>query len=148
MNKKLSLLVPGALMLILSAAPVVAVFTEAATAAPVRVAERGREGMKKLNLTDAQKAKMKEIRESTRAKMDAVLTETQKQQLQTAKQNRQKPNLNLSEDQKAKIKVIREDAKRQMDAVLTPEQRQQMQQMREQMKQRRQMKNPQMQNPQ
>ncbi|MEM7580938.1 MAG: P pilus assembly/Cpx signaling pathway, periplasmic inhibitor/zinc-resistance associated protein, partial [Cyanobacteria bacterium P01_A01_bin.80] len=42
-----------------------------------------------LNLTDAQKAELKKIRESKKAQFEAILTDEQKAQLQEMKQNRQ-----------------------------------------------------------
>ncbi len=80
--------------------------------------------MNPLNLSDAQKAQSKQITDTMRQKIDAVLTPQQRQQRDTARQNHQGANLNLSSDQKAQIKAIREQAKTQVDAVLTPEQRQ------------------------
>ena len=73
---------------------------------------------------------MKQIRESSRQQMDAIFTPEQKEQLRTARQQRQKPNLNLSEAQKAQLKAIRENTKSQMDAILTAEQKQKLQEMR------------------
>ncbi len=88
-----------------------------------------------LGLSDAQKAQLKQIHESTRQQIDAVFTAEQKAQLQQARQQHQKPNLNLSDDQKAQIKAIRENAKSQMDAILTDQQKQQLQQLRQQRQQ-------------
>jgi Spy/CpxP family protein refolding chaperone len=45
--------------------------------------------MEELNLTDAQKDQLRDIQESTKQKMEAVLTPAQKQQLQEMKQNRE-----------------------------------------------------------
>jgi len=91
-----------------------------------------------LNLTNAQKTQLQQIKASTRQQMDAVFTAEQKQQLQAARQQRQKPNLNLTDDQKARLKSIRESAKTQMDAVLTASQKQQLEQLRQQWRQNRQ----------
>lgn len=102
---------------------------------------RGRRGGGWANipgLTDAQKQQIQQIHQSTRQQMDAVLTSEQREQIRTAREQRQRPNLNLSDDQKARMRTIREDAKRRMEAVLTPEQRQQLEQMRQQRQQRRQ----------
>ncbi len=90
----------------------------------------------KLNLTDSQKAQLKSIREATKAKIDGVLTQAQKDQLAAAKGDRQAhgqawKSLNLTDAQKAAMKQIRSEAKQQSDAVYTPAQLQQLQQMRQ-----------------
>lgn len=125
MKKNALFLLPGLFALVMAASPVVSSFTNAAIAAPTRIAQTQNGGARanRLNLTDAQKAQMKQIRDTIRQKIDAILTPEQRQLRDTARQNRQRPNLNLSDAQKAQIKSIREDAKRQMDAILTPEQR-------------------------
>src|ERR671932_39264 len=51
---------------------------------------KGRSGMQSLNLTDAQKQQMKDLRQSQRQEMYKVLTAEQKQQLQKMGQNRQR----------------------------------------------------------
>jgi Spy/CpxP family protein refolding chaperone len=69
-----------------------------------------RGAMKGLNLTDDQKAGMKTIHESTKAKLDAVNKDE-----------------SLTADQKAaKTHELRHGARMQMVKLLTPEQRQQM----------------------
>jgi len=106
---------------------------------------RGQRGAwKNLNLTQDQKDRMKQIRTDTRTKIEAVLTDEQRQKLQDAKANRgqrqhgqrqngQRPqggpfaSLNLSDDQKAQIKQIMESSKQDIQAVLTPEQQQKIQ---------------------
>lgn len=45
-----------------------------------------RQVMQSLNLTDEQKAKMKEIRQQQKSRMEAILTDQQKQQLQQMRQ--------------------------------------------------------------
>ena len=127
--KKHLLFLPGIIALAFSIAPVVPAFTNAAVAADAQPG-RARAKSNQLNLTNAQKAQMKQIRESSRQQMDAIFTPEQKEKLRTARQQKQKPNLNLSEDQKAKLKAIRENAKSQMDAILTPEQKQKLQEIR------------------
>jgi periplasmic protein CpxP/Spy len=137
MKTKALVLLPSVIALILAAAPVVPAFAQAPSSeASPSWQKRGNMG-EKLNLTDAQKAQMKQIKEASRQKMDAVLTTAQKEQMRVAKQNKQKPNLNLSDEQKASLKAIREDSKRQMDAVLTPEQLQKLQALRQQWMQNR-----------
>jgi len=63
-----------------------------------------------LNLTDDQKAQMKQIHESAKAKADAVMADT-----------------SLSDaDKQAKVKAIHRATMKQARAILTPEQRQQL----------------------
>lgn len=116
---------------------------------------------RRLNLTDAQKAQIKQIHESTRTKIEAVLTPEQKTKLEAAKaemkarhqarknsnqkwegRDRDKENifesLNLTDAQKKEIKAIRESAKTQMETVLTPEQKAKMEQFKQNMRSRRQ----------
>lgn len=142
MTMKFSLFLPGVLAIMMAATPVMPMLTEAATAAPMRLAgQRGGGMMEKLNLTEAQKAQMQTIRESQRAKRDALLTGEQKAELQQARQERRKPNLNLTESQKAQMKAIWQETKAQMDALLTAEQKQQLEQLRQERRQNRPMRN-------
>lgn len=112
----------------------------------------------RLNLTDAQKTQMRQIREATRAQIENVLTQEQKDKLRAAMEQRRQQrgqqqaqqqgqrgqrgqvwsSLNLTADQQAQIKRIREESRQKMQAVLTPEQQQQMQQMRQERQNRRQ----------
>lgn len=168
MTKNLSLIVPGAIALILSATPILPSFSQSTAPVPGTRTEKTGPRMGKwganLNLTETQKAQMKQIRESTRAQIEAVLTEEQKAQMQAAKQQRQAnrqqrqaagqqgqtarqpgqrrggmfASLNLTEEQQARMKSIWEESRQQMDAVLTAEQRQTLQEKRQQMRQRRQ----------
>jgi Spy/CpxP family protein refolding chaperone len=146
MNVKRFLLLPGALAIALSyAAPMLPVVAQTPTPPAGQYQKRG----VNLNLTDDQKAQLKQIRESSRSQIEAILTPEQKAQLETAKQQRQAGQrgqksrgmwaaLNLTADQKAQIKAIRQDAKQKMDAVFTAEQRQQLEQARQQKRQNRQ----------
>ena len=137
--KKLYLVIPGALALALAAFPVLPVFTEAASALPAELAQRRGEGLgRRLNLTESQQAQMRQIRESTKAKIDRILTSEQQAELQRARGERRRPNLTLTDEQKTQMRTIRQDARRQMDALLTAEQKQQLEQMRQQRRQRRQ----------
>lgn len=136
MNIKRALLAPGVVAVLLAATPVIPAFTNAAVAGPQR-GERGERVMQRLNLTEAQKTQMKQIREATRAQMDTVLTDAQKSELAAAKQERRRPNLSLTEAQKTRMKEIREQARQRMEAILTPEQRAQLEQMKQQRQQRR-----------
>ncbi len=87
-------------------------------------------GMNKLNLTDDQKAQIKQIRESASQQMNAIFTSEQKTQLEQARQQHHRVKLNLTDDQKAQLKAIHESTESQINAVLTPTQQQQLQQMR------------------
>jgi periplasmic protein CpxP/Spy len=129
MNKKALFLLPGALMLMFAASPLIPSFTNPAIAqnAPTK-GEHGKK-WEKLNLSADQKAKIKTIRDSAKQQMDGILTAEQKAQLQQAKQTRQRPNLNLTADQKAQMKTIRESTETQIKALLTPEQQQQLEKM-------------------
>ncbi|MGB3759489.1 MAG: P pilus assembly/Cpx signaling pathway, periplasmic inhibitor/zinc-resistance associated protein, partial [Rivularia sp. (in: cyanobacteria)] len=51
--------------------------------------EKKRGVWQSLNLTDAQKAEMKKIKESKKAQFEAILTDEQKAQMQEMKQMRQ-----------------------------------------------------------
>jgi len=95
-----------------------------------------------LNLTDAQKAQIQQIKQSTRQQMDAVFTPEQKEQLRVAREQRQRPNITLTDAQKAQMKAIRESDKSQMDAVFTPEQKQKLEELHQQWRQRRQQQQP------
>lgn len=117
-------------MLMFATSPVI--FTHAAVAAP---GMRSGKWETQLKLSDAQKGKMKEIRQSTEKQMDALLTPEQQAQKQQARQQHQKAKLNLSTDQKAKMKEIRQNADTQIQALLTPTQQQQYQQMRQERQQ-------------
>jgi protein CpxP len=122
--KALSFL-PGALALMLAASPVIPAFTNPAFADNSPAG--GREKIwDQLNLTDAQKAQMKQIHASERQQMDAILTDAQKAQMQTARQQHQKPQLNLTQDQKTKMEAIHKNAESQIEAILTPQQKQQL----------------------
>ncbi|EKQ70200.1 P pilus assembly/Cpx signaling pathway, periplasmic inhibitor/zinc-resistance associated protein [Leptolyngbyaceae cyanobacterium JSC-12] len=139
MNIKTLLLVPGAIALSLSVLPVSPVAAQLENA-PMMQNQRG---WNKLNLTDAQKAQMKQMREQTQAQIEQILTPEQKAQWQSMKQNGgKKPgrmqSLNLSEAQKQQIRQIRENAKQSMQSILTPEQRAILEQQRQGMQQRRQ----------
>ena len=126
MKMKRLFLGPATLALLLAIAPMVPAFTAIALADSAQRSP-GEGKLAKLNLTSDQKAEIKKIGESTRQQIEAVLTPEQKTQLQTARQQKQKPNLTLSDDQKAKITAIREGANTRISAVLTPAQRQQLQ---------------------
>ncbi|HEY9692498.1 MAG TPA: hypothetical protein V6D15_09845 [Oculatellaceae cyanobacterium] len=95
-----------------------------------------------LGLSEQQKAQIQQIKTSSRQQMDAVFTAEQKQQFQTARQQRQRPNITLTDAQKSQLQTIQESSKRQIDAVLTDAQRQQLQQLKQQWQQNRQNRQP------
>ncbi len=84
--------------------------SQAAPAAPAQQEGRMNGAMQGLNLTDDQKAAMKTIHESTKAKLYAV----------------NKDESLTAEQKEAKIHQLRHGARMQMVKLLTPEQRQQM----------------------
>jgi Spy/CpxP family protein refolding chaperone len=84
--------------------------SQAAPAAPAQQGPHKHGEMAGLNLTDDQKAQMKQIHQTTKSQVETVNNDS-----------------TLSADQKkAKIQGIRHDARKQMVSLLTPEQRQQM----------------------
>ena len=108
----------------------------------------------KLNLSDDQKAKIKQIQDDAQQQItNSVLNDSQRQQLQAASSggtgNRQQRrdvwrSLNLSQDQQTQIRQIRKQAEQNIyNNVLTADQQQQVQQMRQQRSQRQQQQQPQ-----
>ncbi len=91
--------------------------------------------MDQLNLTADQKAQIKQIHQSERQQIDALLTQEQKQQMSTARQQHQKPTLNLTDAQKTQMKAIRQAAQSQIKAILTAEQQQKLDTLRQQWRQ-------------
>ncbi len=86
-----------------------------------------------LNLTEAQKAQLKQIGQSTRSQIQAVLTPQQQEQMKQVRAQREKlretvTSLNLTAEQKTKIREIMQSTRQQMEGVLTPEQRAQLRQ--------------------
>lgn len=81
-----------------------------------------------LNLTPEQKAKVQQLSNATKAKMDAVFTPEQRQKLSEIKAQRQanKPAWNLTPEQKTKLQAIRQASREQIKTVLTPEQQAQL----------------------
>ena len=81
-----------------------------------------------LNLTDAQKAQMKQIREQTQTKIVALLSADQQKQFKAATADGHEPamkalhDLNLSADQKKQVSEIIRTQRQQTQAILTPEQ--------------------------
>lgn len=127
----------SAIALSIAAAPLVAQ-AEPNAPAPQTIAQEDKapRRFEQLGLTQAQRDKMAEIRRNTRTQLQAVFTPEQRQQLEAARENRQRRrealvSLNLTPAQKTRLQQIRQSAKAQFDAVLTPEQRQKLQQMRQ-----------------
>lgn len=130
-------LVPGTLTLILAATPMIPGFNNPAIADQAQTGEWHHGGFwQQLNLTDDQKAQIKQIRDSAKQQIDAVFTDEQKTQLQEARTQHTKPTLDLTDDQKAQLKQIHSSTESQINAVLTPDQQQQLQQLRSQYNQR------------
>ncbi len=81
-----------------------------------------------LNLTDAQKAQMKDIRAQTKAKVIAILTPEQQAQYKTATADapgssmKVLQTLNLTDTQKQQIKDIVQGQRQSIQGILTPEQ--------------------------
>jgi Spy/CpxP family protein refolding chaperone len=150
--KKLAL-IAGAVALTLTATPF-AVQAQTTSSRPLLAQQAGKKGpWQELGLTDAQKEQIKQIKNSTRTQIEAVLTPEQRAKLQAAKQaagqgQRQRgkevwQSLNLTDAQKAQIRQIKETSQQQIEAVLTPEQRAKLQQIRQNWQQRRQQRNSQ-----
>lgn len=91
---------------------------------------------KQIELTEDQQAEIIRIRETTNDRINAVLTDEQKQQLEVAMQQGQDPRqafslLELSENQQLEIQTILQQANQESQEVLTPEQLEQLQQMQQ-----------------
>lgn len=129
MKSKALFWVPGAIALILAAAPALPPFSEAAIAGPGRMGDRSGK-LEQLNLTEAQKTEMTRIRENTRQQMQAVFTPEQQAQMRQAREQRQRPDITLTDAQKTQLRAIHEESRRQMQSVLTEQQQQQLEQMR------------------
>ena len=105
-----------------------------------------------LNLTQDQKARMRQLHQETRQKIEAVLTQEQRRQYTAALQNPSRAvrngngdmnsfsvqrsgrrnvmaSLNLTQEQKNKIRDLMQSARSRMNGILTEAQRTQLQQM-------------------
>ena len=106
-----------------------------------RKPRQGDGAWKKLNLTDAQKAQMKTIRENAKTRSQSVFTPEQRAMMEKARQSGERKGvrkeLGLTDAQKQQLKAIAEDTKTQMKSVLTPEQQQQVEQMKQQRQSKR-----------
>jgi Spy/CpxP family protein refolding chaperone len=120
---------------------------QALTAAPTanqseRHHQRGRMGnldmgghVDDLNLSNEQKTKMQQLRQSTRAQIEAVLTAEQRQKFQQITsqdrgRNGSGAGLSLTTDQKVQLKAMQQNHRSQLQAILTPAQRAQLNQER------------------
>jgi periplasmic protein CpxP/Spy len=122
--------------------------TSSHTVVAQQMRQKGRGMWQQLGLTEAQQAQIQTIRQNTRAEMEKILTEEQREQLRTSMQdggmqnrrNRQGKfaSLNLTEEQKTQMRQLMQSQKAQIEAVLTPEQKAQMQRMKEERRSRRQ----------
>ncbi len=147
MNKKALFLLPGALMLMFAASPLIPSLTNPAVAqnAPTKgqhehggEREHGDRMGAKLNLTADQKAKIKGFRDAAKSQMDGILTADQKALIQQAKQTHQRPKLNLTADQKASMKTIRESTEASIKGILNADQLKQWEAMHQERQQRHQ----------
>ncbi|MGQ9866473.1 MAG: Spy/CpxP family protein refolding chaperone [Pseudanabaenaceae cyanobacterium] len=76
-----------------------------------------------LNLTEAQKEEMQQLRAKHRQQMEALLTPAQRAELTAAWAEGRRPyKLNLSDAQKEQMRSLRAQGRQEMLAVLTPEQ--------------------------
>ncbi|MEB3215100.1 MAG: P pilus assembly/Cpx signaling pathway, periplasmic inhibitor/zinc-resistance associated protein [Nostocales cyanobacterium 94392] len=139
--KKLSFFA-GAVALTLTAIPFAAQ-ASLNSSSSVTIAQGKKEGAwKRLNLTDAQKTQIQQIKQSARAEMERILTPEQLQKLQAAKASGEKrrggfADLNLTDAQKVELNRIKESKKSQIEAILTDEQKAQIQEMRQMRQNRR-----------
>lgn len=87
-----------------------------------------------LNLTQAQKDQIAQIRKDSKAQMKGIITEEQRAKYQAAIASGQdrrtaKAAMNISADQKAQIKALKTASKDKIKALLTDSQRTQLEQM-------------------
>jgi len=76
-----------------------------------------------LNLSDAQKEQLQQLRAKYRQQAQAILTPEQRAELEAARTEGRRPNkLNLSDAQKEQMRSLRTQGREEMLAVLTPEQ--------------------------
>lgn len=145
MKLKSILLLPGLLALTLSTLPVLPVIAQAEPTPAVKPQNR----INRLNLTDAQKAQLKSIKDKTSQRIiNEVLTDSQRQTYQAAIAKGEKPRqlmrqFTFDAAQKQKLAAIRQDSKAEMEQfvqTLSPEQRQAWQSMRDKMQNRSQRK--------
>jgi hypothetical protein len=96
-----------------------------------------------LGLSDQQKEQILQLHRDTRAKIQSILTQEQRDQIQAAMQNGQGKNpqalqqitASITSDQKNQIRDLLQQEQSKIKDVLTPAQQQQWKQMREQRQQ-------------
>lgn len=135
------LFVPGLLAVTLACLPVI---HSVAQTPSTPTTQMGRKWAN-LNLTEAQREQMQQIREQTKAQIEQILTPEQRATLQASQQNGGKKrgafkDLNLSDAQKQQMRQIKQSSMQRMQAILTPEQRATLQQKKQGMQQRWQQK--------
>ncbi|NJK59764.1 MAG: hypothetical protein HC918_05250 [Oscillatoriales cyanobacterium SM2_1_8] len=93
----------------------------AVRSAPVPGESRGKWAA--LNLSDAQREQLQQLRAKYRQQMQAILTPEQRAEMEAARAEGRRPNsLNLSDAQKSQLQALRTQGREEMLAVLTPEQ--------------------------
>jgi periplasmic protein CpxP/Spy len=75
------------------------------------------------NLSPEQQAQIKQIKQSSRAQIDAILTPEQRSQVEAARSRGEMPKqfintLNLTETQKTQIQAIRQQSRQQIQAIV------------------------------
>ncbi|MBE9013341.1 hypothetical protein IQ250_24400 [Pseudanabaenaceae cyanobacterium LEGE 13415] len=141
--KKISLIFPGAIALLMVATPFAVQARPSGLLAQQTQQQPKRERANRLNLTDVQKQQIRAIREQTRnAIVNEVLNADQRNQYNAAVQSGNKKgamrSLNLTEAQRTEIRNrMRASQERIEREVLTQTQREQLQQRRNQQGQRR-----------
>jgi Spy/CpxP family protein refolding chaperone len=88
--------------------------------------------IEQLKLTKDQQLKLAKLKQTVILKNIAVLTPTQKKQLELAQQQGKSPTLTLTVEQQNQLKAIQAAALIQQDAILTPEQKLKVQEMNKQ----------------
>jgi Spy/CpxP family protein refolding chaperone len=88
---------------------------------------RGIENIPGLNLTEDQKTKLKALHESTKSKMDGILTQEQKDALKKTRQEGRhshhgKEPINLTDKQKSDMAEVMKSKRQAISEILTPEQ--------------------------
>lgn len=140
--KKLSLILPGAIAILMVAAPFAVQARPLGLLSQQTQQQPNRDRANRLNLTDAQQQQAKAIREQTRnAIVNEVLNPQQREQYNAAKQRGEKVSwrsLNLTEAQRTEIRNRTRASRERIEReVLTQQQRDQLQQRRNQQGQQR-----------
>lgn len=140
--RKLSLILPGAVAILMVAAPFAVQARPSGLLAQQTQQQPKRDRANRLNLTEAQKQQVQSIREQTRnAIVNEVLTAEQRNQYNAAVQSGNKKgamrSLNLTEAQRTEIRNRMQASRQRIEReVLTQQQRDQLQQRRNQQGQR------------